>query len=128
MPALFCMGLLSQIKADAKIILGNQNDFAIPVRFIHGAQDVTVNAIHTRHNLGIDTEGNRVNTPNAHVTVSEELLVNAGYTVRINDEVRMVGHVVYATDSAGIERKYLIAQTFPDETIGTITCMLEDAE
>ena len=86
-----------------------------------------MNGLAIKHHLTIDTDGSNTNTMNAHCTVSESLLTDAGYTVRnAQNEVDMKDHLVKYIDSTGIEGEYVIKQCFPDETVGVITFILGD--
>ena len=92
-----------------------------------GGSFVSVNGLAIKHHLTIDTDGSNTNTMNAHCTVSESLLTDAGYTVRnAQNEVDMKDHLVKYIDSTGIEGEYVIKQCFPDETVGVITFILGD--
>lgn len=90
----------------------------------------TVKGLATKHNLDVDTDGNAVSSKNVHITVSEALLVEAGYPVRNDEnEVSLIDHKVQYSDSTETEgQNYVILQCFPDETVGVITCILGDGE
>lgn len=125
------MGIRERAIADAQRITGNKTGGAgVDLRFVSkGNSPVTANVVglHTRHHLSINTEGNVTNDLNAHASVSEALLVAAGYPVRNGQNfVTLKDDFLYATDSAGIERKYKIAQVHPDESMGLIRCILQD--
>ncbi len=91
---------------------------------------VTVNGLHTKHHMKTDTEGAAVNGKNAHVSVSEQLLIAQAYPVRnpATKEVAMKGDKVEVKDSTGESWTYTIDEVFPDETIGLIVCILSDYE
>jgi hypothetical protein len=73
--------------------------------------------------------GVSVNGKNASCGVSEQLLVAAGYTVRnAAKEVDMVGHQVSWVDSTGELKVYMVAETWPDETIGYVAFKVRDSE
>lgn len=94
-------------------------------------QTVTVTGLHTKHNMGIDTEGNQVNTKNAHITFYESSVTeaNALYPVRdVNGEVFLYRHKVDVKDTTGLVKNYVIREWMPDETLGHITCILGDFE
>lgn len=68
----------------------------------------------------------KVNVKNVHVSVSEQLLIDAAYPVRdSNGRVAMNGHNVRFVNSADQSLRYSIAECFPDETIGVIVFMLQ---
>lgn len=89
---------------------------------------VTLKGFASKHHLGIDTEtGLPVNSKNTHCSVNEEVLTDAGFTVRnTGGEVAMVGWKVTYTDSSGTVWVYKINETMPDETLGLIVCYLGD--
>ena len=124
------MGLIQQATDDWQRfssdtdLFGTSIDFEAPT-----SETATVVGIATKHNIGIDTEGNLINTKNAHISIAEKLLTDAGYPVRdTNGEVSLKGHRVDYVDSTGISKKHVIQQSFPDETVGMIVCILEDFE
>lgn len=124
------MGLIDQAKEDFQRFSSDLDLFGISIDFeAPTSETATVGGIATKHNIGVDTEGNLVNTKNAHISVAEKLLTDAGYPVRdANGEVSLKGHRVDYVDSTGISKEYVIQQTFPDETVGMIVCILEDFE
>lgn len=119
--------MLSTARNDIAEIL--QGEFSSPVKIISPANfSVQLNALASKHHLGVDPEnGNPVNSKNAHVSLPESKLVSLGYTVRnASNEVSLIGHKVEYTDSSGTLCKYRINETFPDETLGVIVCILGD--
>lgn len=119
------MSLLDQAKADIQQITSNIDEFAREIIFVAPTSEtVTINGLHTKHHLGVDNEGNMVNSKNAHLSFSEKLLTDEGYPVRINGEVNLKGHKVTVVDSTGNPCTYVIRQWFPNESIGLITCIL----
>lgn len=123
------MGLLDQARKDIKSITTNKNDFAVDITFVNPdkSKEVTVQGIHVKHNFGIDQEGNQINTKTAHVTVSEEVLKDAGYEIRNSEsEVDLNGHLISAKDSTGKLWQYAVQAWFPDEALGLIRITLED--
>ncbi len=119
------MGLIDTINSDIANITSNLNDFGVSMTFI--APDLTtltVTGIHTKHHLGVNTEGEIINSKKASIAVSESKL--AGYPLRnAKNEVDLNGHLVNVKDSTGTLCNYKIRQWFPDETIGLIVCILE---
>lgn len=121
------MSLLERAKADIEKITSNLNEFARAATFYApSGETATVNILHTKHHLGVDAELQKwVNTKNAHISVSEKFLTDAGYPVRNADhQVFLQKHKVKVADSTGEEVTYVIEQWFPNETIGLITCIL----
>ncbi len=120
------MGLIAQAKADIKQITSNEDDFGVVLTFTAPTAEVaTVAGIHTKKHFAIDTEGNAMNSKQAHISVSEELLTEADYPVRTYGEVNLKNHKVAVADSTGTVCTYIIKQWFPNETVGLITCLLE---
>ncbi len=120
--------LLTKAKEDLQRF--SQADFSVEmtVENPNPVQSVTIRAFASSHHLSIDPEtGLPVNVRNTHVSISEQVLIDAGYTVRdTNGEVNMINHFVTYTNSAGQSKKFKINQTFPDETLGLIVCILGD--
>lgn len=125
------MGLLNDIKEDIRAITSDTNGFGVELTFTAPTGEVAVVAgLHTKHHMGFDVEsGKDVNIKNAHCSVSEALLTEAGYPVRnAAGEVFLRDHQVQAVDSTGTLCKYVVAEWIPDETIGLILCILGDKE
>ncbi len=124
------MGLIDQIRADIKSITSNSVDFGVPmVLTAPTLQTITINGLHSKHHLGIDSEGNRVNAKNAHVSFSEKALADLSYPVRnIHGEINLKGHKVNVADSSGVVKFYKIKEWYPSETTGLIVCILDDFE
>lgn len=120
------MGLMTQVVADIKRITSDaSNGFAIPVTFYDGTTQVTVNAIHSKRNLAVDTEGQFVESHQAHVSVHEQILNDAGMVTREDGKCIMKDWSVTFNDQAtGILSKYRIDRVFPDDTTGLIVCSL----
>lgn len=121
------MSLIDTINADIAKITSNLNEFGVSIELIAPTlETITINGIHTKHHLGIDTDGNMVNSKKASIAFSESLLI-APYPVRnANKEVDLLNHLINVKDSTGIVKNYIVQQWFPDETIGLIVCILED--
>lgn len=125
------MGIREQAIIDArKITSNNVTGAGVELTFISrkiGNPTAVVIGLHTRHHYTVTSEGAETNDLNAHATISEGLLVSAGYPVRnVNNLVDIKDDVLFAFDSSGVNRKYKIAQVHPDESMGLIRCILED--
>lgn len=125
------MGLIDTINNDIKKITTDLSGFGVDINLTTPDDLTTVNFIglHTKHHLGIDTEGNQVNTKNAHIAISEQELIDKSplYPIRnANKEVDLKGHKVIVKDSTGVNKNYVIREWYPDETIGLIVCILGD--
>lgn len=124
------MSLLDQIKKDVQTITGNAGDFAVSIQLTAPTlEEATVNGLHTKHHLGVDTEGNMVNSRNAHISIAEALLTAAKYPARnAQGEVSMHDHLVRVADSTGVTKSYKVKEAYPDETVGLIVMILTDYE
>ena len=119
------MGLIDRAKSDIKAITSNPDEWAVSIAFTAPTGEIaTLNGLHSKHHMGMDTDGNRVNSKNAHISFSEELLTAQNYPVRKDGKVKLNGHKINVKDSTGIIGNYVINEAFPDETIGLITCIL----
>lgn len=125
------MGLAEQAKLDAKWITANSNHFGVSITLTSTSNiSATVFGLHTKHHTSWDPEsGEVIDGKRAHISVSEEVLEDSGYPVRnSNQEISMVGHLVEVADSTDVVKKYIVRQTFPDETLGLIVMILGDFE
>lgn len=123
------MSTLDRAKQAMQRITSDVNGFAVNVDItnIHTGEMVTVPMLHTKHHLGIDTDGVRVNSRNAHISFSEKLLNDAGVDIRnVKEDVSVKRWKVSVSDSTGVKKNYVIRETFPDETLGLIVCVLDD--
>lgn len=125
------MGIIERALSDVANFTSNSTtgaakavQFTSPVGFV-----VSINCYHFKHHLGVDTDGNVINTRTANITFSEQVLLTAGYSIRDdNGVVNLNGHIIEAKDSTGTVRQYIIQTWLPDETIGLISASLEDFE
>ena len=124
------MNLIDQAKADIEQITSNLNEFAVEIIFTSPTeQTATISGLHTKIHLGVDTDGLAVNSKKSHISFSEKFLIDASYPVRNSSgEVNLRNHRVAVKDSPGNLKNYTVKEIFPDETIGLITCMLDDFE
>lgn len=123
------MNLLAKAKSDLAAI--SQKDFAIDLTFDDTAGKIeTIKGWGIKHHISIDEDtGLAVNSKNAHCSFSESVLAATGYPIRDgNDEVKMKFHKVTFKNSNDVSKIYMINQTFPDESLGIITCILGDFE
>lgn len=119
---------MDQIRLDVLAITTNANEFGSPIVFVApGGQTVTINGRTNKIHIKFDYDGTPVNGKNATITVAEKAMVDAGYIIRnANGEVDLYNHKVSWVDSTGASATYSIKQTFPDESIGLIVCILGD--
>ena len=124
------MSLINRAKEDWQRFTSNPNEFGVSISIetpTHTNQTDVV-GLATKHHIGLDTEGNLINARNAHCSISEQLLTDAAYPVRVNGEVDLEGHIVKWADSTGNIKQYVIREFFQDETVGMIVCILGDFE
>lgn len=101
----------------------------ITLKSADGLKTIETTGFVSKHWINFDTDGNGVNTKNAHICIDEDLLTEGGYPVRNSDkEVHLKGHKVSTPDSSGVIKEYVIKEWFPDETLGLIVCILGDYE
>jgi hypothetical protein len=124
------MGLMQHIRQSVATITTDQNGFGVVLTLeAPNGQIAEVAGLHSKHHLGVDGDGNRVNSKNAHISFSESalLLINPLYPVRDpKGNVNLTKHKVIAEDSTGLNCKYVIQQWFPNESTGLIVCTLSD--
>ncbi len=124
------MGLLDIARNDIKNIISDAGGFGEDVTITNLLnQTETIKALHSKHHLGVDTVGNRVNSKNAHISFSEKQLTDLGWSIRNESgEVDLKKYKVQAKDSTGVNKLYVIQEWFPSETTGLIVCVLGDYE
>lgn len=124
------MGLIDNAKEDIENITSDLDGFAVEMKLTAPTgQIVDITGLHTKIHLGVNTEGEAVNSKKAHVSFSEKFLTDANYPVRNSSgEVSIIKHLVDVKDSTGEIKNYRIQEAYPDETIGLIVCILEDYE
>jgi len=118
---------MSLVRAIADIKRFSQGGFSALISFtnISGSETAEVNGLVSKHNLSINPEtGLPVNSKNAHISVAESVLLEAGYTTRVNGEISLRNHKVVWTDASGTAFSYRIDEVFPSETTGLIVCTL----
>ena len=123
------MGLIDIINSDIQRYTSDEDGFAVPIAITNRDDSVTLNTfgLHTKHRIGVDNEGQVVNTMNAQVTIHEKNFVDASFVYRNSKgEVSLNGYKVVCEDSTGLDKNYIIAEAFPDETIGLIVCILQE--
>jgi len=115
---------LSQLQSDiAKI---QQSSFTEDITFTNPAETetVTVKGFVSKHNMSVDpATGLPVNQRNAHISVNESVLTDAGYTTRAGGEVVLKDHKVSFV-LLGNTLTFLIDSAMPSDTTGAIVCTL----
>jgi hypothetical protein len=122
------MGLMEQAQIDANLITTNLIDFSTEFTITSPTNIVFVGkGLFIKHHLGIDTDGNAVNSKKASLTFAERSMLN--YPLRnANLQVNLRSHKISVKDSTGLVANYMVREWFPDETIGLIVCILGDFE
>ena len=123
------MNLIDRARYDTQRITSNLNNgFGVSMTLIApGGATATVIGLHTKHWLSVDTEGNQVDSKNAHASFAEKFLKEVNYPLRNGQgEVDLSKHKLKVKDSTGVEWTYVIERSFPDETVGLIVCILGD--
>lgn len=88
---------------------------------------IQTKALNSKHHINFDTDGLPTNSKNAHICLDEQDLVDKNYQTRnLNQEVSLFNHLVSVKDSTNLSKNYVITETFPDETLGLIVCILGD--
>ena len=119
------MGIVERIKSDILSITTNKEHFGVDIVLTdRSGQSETIIGTHSKINLGVDTDGNLVNSRKAHISFSESVIQEL--TIR-NDagDVTLKGWKAAVSDVTGV-KTYKIYEWFPDETTGLITAMLGD--
>ena len=119
--------LIKKARRDAKKYItkgGFQVD--IVLESSNGIDKINITGWGTVHWHNFDTDGNSVNSKNAHVSIIEDDLKANNFNYRKNKEVHLKGcKIIYKVDSE-IERKYEIIEWMPDESLGIIALILGD--
>lgn len=124
------MGLLEQAKQDIQEITTDLDEWGVEMTLTAPTSEtITLNGLHTKHHMAVEADTNKqVNSKNAHISISEQLLIDGNYPYTQDGEVMLNGHKVVVKDSTGTECTYVIRESFPDRTIGLIVCILGDFE
>jgi len=122
------MNLYDRAKNDVKNITSNPKEFGAVLTFEDLSGNLfTFNGIHTKHHSNMDSLGNSVNAKNAHISFSEVVSSLMGMVIRnASNEVDITGFKVTVKDSTGLDCRYVIKETMPNETTGLIVCILGD--
>ena len=89
-------------------------------------EQAEIQGLAMKHHVSLDSEGNVMSARNAHATFSEQGLIDTPYPTRDDsNEIALSGHILEYADSTGVNRKYRLLETYPDETVGVIYATLE---
>lgn len=121
--------LLLSARADAKKYI-TEGGFESDITITTPSGDITLETTGwaPKHHISFDTDGTPINAKNVHICLDEDKLIEGGIPVRINEEVFLKDYRITVKDSSGIDKKYVVKENFPDETLGLIVCILGDFE
>ena len=124
------MSLIDQAKIDIQRIISDADGFGQLITLTSPAGVVLlITGLHKKIRLGVDTEGNIINTKTATITISDLDLAAANYPYRDSgNEVNLNNHKVSVVDVTGLQCNYIMQSLHPDETLGCIVCYLQDYE
>ena len=80
--------------------------------------------------MATDTDGVVINSKTAHVSITEQSLIDANVVYRKNGdgEIYMRDFIVGFSDSANRFAKYTVKEQYPDNTLGVIVLQLSKAD
>ena len=82
----------------------------------------------SKHHLGIDNQGNSVNTKNSHMSFHISETIRTNFNIRNSDgDIAIKGFKVILTH-LGIVGNYVITEFYPSETTGYIVCILGEID
>lgn len=119
------MGLMEQANKDARRFLSGEWSEVFTFTTPDKTTFVSIRGLASSHHLSIDpNSGLPVNARNTHVSIKEKDLTDAGYAVRNSaGEISLIRHLVTYKS-----KTYKIDETYPDETLGVIICILGSYE
>ncbi|MGB0881420.1 MAG: hypothetical protein ACPGSO_00595 [Vicingaceae bacterium] len=125
------MSLVDRAREDARQIITNGNDWGVELTLItpDGSTSLTLNGLHTKHSIDVDSEGNIIKGRNAHVNIVESVLDENLYPYKsVDGEIILYNHRVVVSDATKDNVEYVINEFIPDEFLGVIVCILGDFE
>lgn len=121
--------LFDLVKRDAKHYI-NAGGYQLDITMLTPDKATTINITGwaVKHVNMFDSDGNQVITKIARITVDEDVLVEKGVTVRnAKGEIALLNYKVKFKDSSGVLRSYNVREQLPDQNLGLIMLILEDA-
>lgn len=125
------MGMIETAAAAIKRIRTDPNGFTKSIQFIaaDGITTATVRGMSSVIHLGVDNQGEFVNSRKAHISIVESSLTDLGYPTRDSNNVLILkDNRVNVMDSTGQTEQYIIREIYPDEALGLLVCILGDFE
>ena len=123
--------MIETAQAAVKRIRMDPNGFTKSLQFTaaDGITMATIRGMSAVIHLGVDNQGEFVNTRKAHISFSESSLSDTGFPVRdLNGTLIIKGNRVDVIDSTGEIEQYVIREIYPDEAVGLLVCMLGDLQ
>ncbi len=124
------MSLIDRARQDARHIVSNGNGFASTIIITKDSIAYSLKGTSKRHTAQYDQDGLLVNSRAATCTISELDLIHVGLNLRINGELQKSEanklRVQFA-DTIGQINTYKIKEVLPDEHLGLIVFVLNDA-
>lgn len=121
--------LLQAARLDALKFI-SKGGFEEDIVLIHpsGAPSLNIKGLHSKHWISFDTNGSQINSKNAHILISENVLIDLLYPVRNlkTGNIDLKNHRITVKDATLIEKEYIINECYPSETFGLIVCILGD--
>lgn len=120
--------LFDLVKRDAKRYVNNGYSIDIEIITPDKNKSINITGWAVKHAISFDSDGNQVNTKISRITVDEDILTANGIDVRNQKgEVALVKYKVRFKDSSGVIRGYAVRESLPDENLGLILLILQDA-
>lgn len=121
--------LFDLVKRDAKHFI-NAGGYQVDIEIFTPDKSTSINIAGwgVKHVISFDSDGNQVNTKISRITVDEDVLVANGMTVRnAKGAIALLDYKVKFADSSGVIRSYNVREQLPDQNLGLIMLILEDA-
>ncbi len=116
--------ILEMAKAMSRRIV-NDGGFSVELTITPtGLHSVNINGIATSHSQTFTPEGLPEIGENDHCIINELDLNDLGVVTRVNGVLKMKDWKVEWTDALEISRTFVIAEPFPDRTLGLIRIQL----
>ena len=121
--------LFDLVKRDAKRYV-NAGGYQVDITMLTPDKSKTINITGwaVKHVISFDSDGNQVNTKISRVTIDEDVLLANDINVRnAKGEIALLNYKVKFVDSSGVLRGYNVREQLPDQNLGLIMLILEDA-
>ena len=114
--------LLDKARRDAKKY--SQGEFSTDITFVE--EDVVVQGLASKHHMSYDPQtGIPVSSLNAHISVNETVLNDAGIDTRnASKQFTLKNRKISWIDASSESCIYLIDNVYPDELLGLLVCTL----